>query len=44
MVASFEPYISQMKDQFHYNQSAYNAVGKTAGKEIADFFSDDREL
>ena len=44
MVASFEPYISQMKDQFHYNQSAYNAVGETAGKAIADFFRIGREL
>lgn len=37
MIASFEPYISQMKDQFHYNQNAYNAVGKTAGKAMANF-------
>ena len=44
MIASFEPYISQMKDQFHYNQSAYNAVGKTAGKAMADFLSDVKEL
>ena len=44
MVASFEPYLSQMKDQFHYNQSAYNAVGKTAGKAIADFVRIGREL
>ncbi len=38
MIASFEPYISQMKDPFHYNQNAYNAVGKTAGKAIADYY------
>lgn len=38
MAASFEPYISQMKDRFHYNQDVYNTVGKTAGKAIADFF------
>ena len=38
MVASFEPYISQMKDRFHYRQAAYNEVGKTAGKSIADFY------
>lgn len=38
MAASFEPYIAQMKDQFHYNQNAYNAVGKAAGKTIADFY------
>lgn len=37
MIASFEPYISRMKDQFHYYQDAYNAVGKTAGKAMADF-------
>lgn len=38
MIASFEPYITQMKDQFHYDQNAYNAVGETAGKAIADFY------
>ena len=38
MTASFEPYIFQMKDQVHYNQNAYNAVGKTAGKAIAEFY------
>ena len=38
MVASFEPYLSQMKDQFHYNQNVYNAVGKTAGKSIAEYY------
>ena len=38
MAASFEPYISQMKDPFHYDQAVYNAVGKTAGKTIADFY------
>lgn len=36
--ASFEPYIDYMKDRYHYNQEAYNEVGKTCGRAIADFF------
>ena len=38
MIGSFEPYISQMKDQFHYDQNAYDAVGKAAGKAIAEYY------
>ena len=38
LAGSFEPYQKDMKDQFHYNQSAYNAVGKTVGKNISDFY------
>lgn len=35
MVASFEPYLDMMKDQFHYRQQAYNEVGETAAKNMA---------
>lgn len=35
MVASFEPYLDMMKDQFHYRQQAYNEVGETAAKNVA---------
>lgn len=38
MAGSLEPYISSMKDQYHYWQSAYNEVGKTVGKTIAGFY------
>lgn len=34
---SFEPYIGEMKDQYHYYQTAYNAVGKKAGERMAKF-------
>lgn len=37
-VGSFEKYKNYMKDQYHYNQSAYNAVGKTVGKNIYEFY------
>lgn len=36
---SFEPYQNEMKDKYHYYQSAYNAVGKTVGKSIAAYYS-----
>ena len=29
-----------MKDLYHYNQPAYNAVGKTAADIIADFYNE----
>ena len=35
---SFEPYMDYMKDRFHYEQSAYNSVGKTVGASIADYY------
>lgn len=38
LAGSFEPYISDMKDRYHYHQSAYNAVGKTVGERIAEFY------
>lgn len=38
LVGSLEPYKNDMKDQYHYNQSTYNAVGKTAGENIANFY------
>lgn len=34
LAGSFEPYIDAMKDQYHYNQAAHNAVGEEAGKNI----------
>lgn len=39
--ASFEPYINDMKDRFHYNQSAYNAVGKTAGIKAGEILNNE---
>ncbi|MDO5398101.1 MAG: sialate O-acetylesterase [bacterium] len=38
LAGSFEPYQSDMKDKYHYNQTAYNAVGKTVGKNISEFY------
>lgn len=38
LAGSFEPYISDMKDRYHYNQNTYNAVGKTVGKSVAEFY------
>ncbi len=38
LAGSLEPYKNDMKDKFHYNQTTYNAVGKTVGKNIADFY------
>lgn len=35
MVASFEPYLGMMKDQYHYVQQAYNEVGETAAENMA---------
>lgn len=35
MVASFEPYLGMMKDQYHYTQQAYDEVGETAAENVA---------
>lgn len=40
LVGSFEPCKGDMKDKYHYNQSTYNAVGKTAGGNIAKFYEE----
>lgn len=34
---SFEPYLQDMKDDYHYNQNAYNMVGKAVGNAMADY-------
>lgn len=39
LVGSFEPYITDMKDRYHYNQATYNAVGKTVGENIAKYYN-----
>lgn len=41
LAGSFEPYIKDMKDRYHYYQSAYNAVGQTVGQNIADFYENE---
>ncbi len=38
LAGSFEPYISEMKDQYYYRQSAYNAVGRAVGENIAKYY------
>lgn len=38
LAGSFEPYIDDMKDKYHYNQATYNAVCKTVGENIAKFY------
>ncbi|MCC8160674.1 MAG: sialate O-acetylesterase [Oscillospiraceae bacterium] len=38
LAGSFEPYIGDMKDQYHYNQKAYNEVGKTVGENIGKYY------
>ena len=38
LAASFSEHMLEMKDEFHYHQSAYNTVGKQAASFIADFF------
>lgn len=35
LAASFEPYLYEMKDSFHYRQSAYNEVGLHVGRKMA---------
>ena len=37
MAASLEPYLWDMKDNFHYNQTTYNEVGRTVGEAIARY-------
>lgn len=36
-VASFEPYLNEMKDEYHYFQRAYNEVGKKAADKVSDW-------
>ncbi len=38
LAGSLEPYRKDMKDNFHYHQATYNAVGKTVGGNISDFY------
>ena len=38
LAGSFEPYLEEMKDPFHYSQNAYNTVGKAVGAAIAHYF------
>lgn len=38
-VGSFLEYKDNMKDNYHFHQIAYNAVGKTAGKAIAEIYN-----
>ena len=35
LAASFEPYLHEMKDRFHYRQKAYNEVGLHVGRKLA---------
>lgn len=37
LAGSFEGYIADMIDQYHYNQHAYNEVGKSVGKAMAEW-------
>lgn len=39
LVGSFESYIADMKDRYHYNQATYNTVGKTVGENIAKYYN-----
>lgn len=41
MAGSFENYISDMKDRYHYNQGTYNEVGKTVGLNIANHYEEE---
>ncbi|MBQ3426581.1 MAG: hypothetical protein IJH37_05480 [Clostridia bacterium] len=44
LAASLEPHINEMKDGYHYHQSAYNAVGKAAGCKAGEYILNmDRE-
>ncbi len=38
LAGSFEPHIGDMKDQYHYNQKAYNEVGRTVGESIGKYY------
>lgn len=37
LAGSFEGYITDMIDQYHYNQRAYNEVGKSVGKAMSEW-------
>lgn len=37
LAGSLEPYIKDMKDTFHYNQSVYNSIGKKVGLLISKY-------
>ncbi len=37
LAASFEPYVSLMRDSFHYFQKAYDEVGTLCGKAMAEY-------
>lgn len=37
LAASLAPYIHEMKDQYHYNQKAYNLAGRAVGTAMADY-------
>ncbi len=39
LAGSFEPYLEEMKDPFHYTQKAYNMEGKAVGASIAHYFT-----
>lgn len=41
LAGSFEPYKNDMKDKYHYNQTTYNAVGKTVGENISKYYGVD---
>ncbi len=36
-----DEYLSEMRDQYHYYQSVYNSVGKTAGEAIAEVYENE---
>lgn len=36
LAESFEPYLEQMKDHYHYHQEAYEQVGRDAAQKIAE--------
>lgn len=40
LAGSFEGYIEDMKDRYHYNQGTYNAVGAAAGAAAAEYYAD----
>ncbi len=44
LAGSFEPYIGDMKDQYHYNQKVYNEVGRTVGESIGKYYKKQREI
>lgn len=38
MAASFESYIDNMTDRYHYNQAAYDEIGAAAARSAAEYF------